>query len=540
MNHLISSSELRWLLSVVFVFLGASVFFLSSLISGHNIYRDMDFRVAIMATGITGFLLFVFSPISYVVLTPAIYIKGWDVMVWNIERSGAREYLVMAIKKLHDLTLSVPYGILYAYLLSAVGLGLVFGCAQMIRPREGLLARLRRFANIPFSIYSYHSAWDDFLHSIKRGGEITITTKDKEEVTGSLSGFSVKKEPKEVILRSVTARRPRYGRGVEFTQEQAAPGAPAGDEQISMLVTKADDIHSITAPRRSFKRDRDVATPSSYAFYSTVMLLGVICLFFSADLTARFIRKGGFDLLAKAYFYLAFLMIAIYAFGVGWLVPRMLRRDFSSLYSALLIRPFFSSTLLFLVILLIGGLVFHWRIFLFVCNNDGQEVKVFDWASVLGCILVGICFGLYGSYLYARRGLKCQILAAINAIRDAAAKEKCGLSEYEILECIGKRLEAICDEQDLNWHGPGYFAYIIDELNKKATSAAPCINDTIASQVNNISRFSAGFSSPLGNEQFAIVDALRIEVEKLITKEGRNPTFPEGKKPQADPNVPLV
>lgn len=492
------TSELRWLLTGIFVVVGAGVFYLSSLLSGHNIYRDLNFQVAMLATTIVGLLLFAFSPISYIVFTPAAYIKGYAAAAEAFKASKSTADAIKLINMVHEVTLKFPGGVLYSYLLSAVGAGVIFGCAQIVRPRELILRAVRDSANIAFSIYSYHFTWDEFLHSIKRDGliEITLkkagdkeTEKDSSPMKGRLTAFSVKAEPKEIMLTMSDSR---------------------------VLVTRAEEIVKLEVPTKSFKRDKLFAAPTSYALYSLVLLLGLWCVFVSTCFTARFVYKSEFGYLASVYWFLGLLIFAAYVLGISVLVPQILRRDFSKVRSALLLRPFFFC---FFSLHGVVGIAAFW----FLVDTGCSIFKFESYAGLHGPhswffgVLSFAYIVLFISEWQTLRALKKRLLEAIVAIRGTST-----VSKLKSLQEMERCLEQVYQEQDLNKHDFGYFENLIKEILTKSVENNK-IYESLREEVNAITGREAKFGSILRNDQFAVVSTLRFLIGRQIARESRHP-----------------
>ena len=188
----IDFTDFRILLSILFIFIGTTVFYIASLISGHNIYRDMEYRISILTSIIVGFFIFIFSPLCFLVLFPSLF----GVFI-------SSPITVECIEKIHDIIVD---DVLIPYLLSAFGLGIAFGCLSSIELRPLILHDFRRRIGIDFPIRTYGFAWDSFLYNIKRNGKIKINQKNGGENSENwyhLLGFSIKSEPRELLLKKI-------------------------------------------------------------------------------------------------------------------------------------------------------------------------------------------------------------------------------------------------------------------------------------------------------------------------------------------------
>jgi hypothetical protein len=262
-------NDFRALVSILFIFIGSSVFYISSLISGHNLYRDIEFRLSIFITAIIGFFIFIFSPLSFIVLFPSLF------HIPKIESPITQS----SIQGIHEVIIDKA---LLPYLLSATGLGIVFGCFSSIQMRSLFLHQFRRIISIDFPIRTYEFAWDDFLYSIKKNGKINIKSQCNSEKGKDyqLVGFSIKSEPKELILKKII-----------------------GNNSVDILVTNVNDIKEITVPSESFKKNYHSETPSSYALHLAFSSIGLIMLFESFHMTGDFLINEKYETLANLYIF---------------------------------------------------------------------------------------------------------------------------------------------------------------------------------------------------------------------------------------------
>lgn len=63
------------LFSAVFVFTGIIVFYVSSLISGHNIYKDLEPQHSFMLSCVVGAILFLMLPTGFIIFIPELFDK---------------------------------------------------------------------------------------------------------------------------------------------------------------------------------------------------------------------------------------------------------------------------------------------------------------------------------------------------------------------------------------------------------------------------------------------------------------------------------
>ena len=125
---------IKVLYSIIFVLLGCATFYVSTLISGHNIYRDLPLYLSTLLTTAIGASLFIFSPISFVIIFPQLFIP-------ELFASGNKGPTPDTILKIHNLLF---HEVLPPYLLSACGVGLIVGSFTVIKARRIILVWLRR------------------------------------------------------------------------------------------------------------------------------------------------------------------------------------------------------------------------------------------------------------------------------------------------------------------------------------------------------------------------------------------------------------
>lgn len=296
--------ELQVLLSAIFVFIGATVFFISSLISGHNIFRDISHQMGLLVSTIVGFMLFAFSPISFLVLAPDLFIT---------DGRGSDLYL-----QIHR---EVQRHLFWPFILSAIGLGATFGALEAINARTLFLHWLRRNIRVEYPILSYEHSWDNFMLSLKKGGRIKIFLKNGRDqgpkYDGKLKSASIRQEAKEITL----------------------------DCDGTYQLVDGADIACIEADSRSFNRHLDAVPHQAEAFYLAIGAMGLLFLVWSADSIAYYFTTFKFWHLSNLYhaLYGVFLAVAI-VFGVISL--RVSLQDFQNPRSYLVLCPTIPSLLL--------------------------------------------------------------------------------------------------------------------------------------------------------------------------------------------------
>lgn len=283
MNIYQNLPELRLLLASMFFMLGSSVFYISSLISGNNIYRDLSFQVSFVLTTIVGFMLFAFSPISFITLFPQLFLipHKTTILLDNT-------ILLNDITHIHELVFDEAF---IPFILSSVGAGLVSGSLNLIHIRFLLLRWFRQISGIHYLIYSYNFAWDSFLSGIKKHANIRLISSDKSYIEGELVSFSVKAEPKEIVIHKKGAQ--------------------------DVLVTSFENIREIEVPTSAFNKHYDSISHTSKAFYLSIAALGLFLLFLSFSQTSSFLQIYHFGRLSGYYNFACFTVIIAALFVVA-------------------------------------------------------------------------------------------------------------------------------------------------------------------------------------------------------------------------------
>ena len=180
----------KTLLSAVFIFIGIVVFYVSSLISGHNIYKDLEFQHSFMVSIAVGFILFFLLPIGFIVFLPELF----DPTLASNLNHPDLEKTVIAIHRI------IFENALWPFIMAASGLGIVIGCLTLLKARWELLSWLRKKTGLGYYLTSYDFTWDHFLTRVKPHGIIAVQLGDASWVRGHLRNFSVRKEPKQIVL----------------------------------------------------------------------------------------------------------------------------------------------------------------------------------------------------------------------------------------------------------------------------------------------------------------------------------------------------
>lgn len=279
-------AEVQIILSAIFAFIGSFALFISFLICGHNVFRDMPFRVSATMAGFLGFWLFMFSPVSFIILFPALFLEEPTIPLSSME-------LKFVVEFIHSLVREA----MWSFILSAIGAGVLIGALSEFKPRKSILKYINKRFGLQLRVFSYEFAWDDFLRGIKRLGTINLSLKDKQ-VTGQLQNYSVIAEPKQLILNRC-----------QITRRKGDPPEPVDN----LLVTEMSEIKQITAPNSSLKKHHHDLNHCSQTTYLLLASIGSSMLAGSSILTIRFFKFHHQDYLIYLYGLaaLAFSMLTV-------------------------------------------------------------------------------------------------------------------------------------------------------------------------------------------------------------------------------------
>ena len=306
-----------FLFSGVFVLIGSLAFHISALISGSNIYRDISKAESTWLSMVAGIVIFLLSPISFIIFS-----------------ASTVDYADISAQIL-------DFEVLLAFFGCAVGLGLVFGSLTIVKARVNVLEWFRDKSGMRFWIYSYGVAWDDLLLSVKRHGEVSVQTDENgKEFKGSLKHFSIRNEPKEMVLYNAKCI------GIDGVEEDI------GDEGGADLWIDGSKIKKIIVPERSFKKHFDSMGHISQAFYCIIASIGFCFLAYSAHLTGNYLETLGI-------FYhklsLSFLVLTIFVLCVSVWVAK---KDFDNWRSFLVLSPTIVFVALFFSLMSILLIIF--------------------------------------------------------------------------------------------------------------------------------------------------------------------------------------
>lgn len=313
--------ESKAILSAIFIFLGAMVFFTASVISGHSIFRESSKEVAMFLSALVGSVLFAFSPISFIILAPGLFCLDSDV---------APTWLCVApasFKTWQQMLGQIQQFLLLPFLLSAIGSGAVIGALEAMGARTLTLNWLRRKTGLGYPILSYETSWDKFLLSLKRGASIRVHRKGVgSPATGKAEGgklryFSIRDEPKELVIECEDGYR----------------------------LIGAKEIDSIDASREAFNRHMDRLPHHVEAAYLTITMLGLLCLAESAELIREYFVHGSpqaFHNLIRLYQSLSHALLAS-GFLLAAIAYKASRQDFRHFSSYVVLCPTIPFALLF-------------------------------------------------------------------------------------------------------------------------------------------------------------------------------------------------
>lgn len=326
MDDISEFTNLKVVLCAIFIFLGCFAFYISSLISGHNIYRDMSFSLSMFTTMLVGFILFVFSPIGFIVLFPELFLIPTP--------KHPREFLA----DIHPLVLNAA---LPPYLFLATGFGLIIGCLRVVQIRRLVLELMRDRGEIDFGIRSYEYTWDHFLSKIKRYGKLTI----KQRGVASpkpfrLMAFSTQNEPRALVLESQ-------------------------DGHKDVFFADLSGVEFVEVPRSSMKRGFLSEGPASIAIHFSLAAIGFVLVsvgFVETKVILENYFRGKVDYRALYNWYQYAAYICAFSAALFFILAIYeMRREYASLRVAFVLCPwpFRITAAGFLLALAAGAFMFN-------------------------------------------------------------------------------------------------------------------------------------------------------------------------------------
>ncbi|MBJ6751839.1 hypothetical protein [Geomonas anaerohicana] len=276
-------NELKLALSAIFGFIGSVALYVSTLICGHNIFKELPFHLSAMIAGFIGFWLFMFSPVSFVIMFPELFDIAPQAVPTKLQVETIYRLLKEAISP---------------FLLAAVGLGIVIGAISEIKPRRTILRSVNGRFGLYLREFSYDFAWDAFLRGVKKLGLIKLVLKD-QTITGHLQNYSVASEPKQLIMKNCLV-------------ETTPTGTPGGCtmKMDNMLITELSEIREIAVDNHSLKKHYHELNHCSQTTYLLAAAFGSIILAGSSELTCRFLDHHRLSMVSGMYAGIGFFFSA--------------------------------------------------------------------------------------------------------------------------------------------------------------------------------------------------------------------------------------
>jgi hypothetical protein len=378
--------------SIGFVLVGTVVFQISALISGYNIYKEKESNEASLISIAVGMIIFLLSPITFIILYP-----------------------IPDYKPIDNFFEIISFESISPFLISAIGFGLIFGYLSMLRIRRMALMSIRDFIGIPFWIFDYAMEWDDFLTAIKREGKITIHASNGKVFTGDFLGCSCRDQPNEVHLRD------------------------SGGNQILVL---GDTITDIEVIGKSINKHMESQTHISQALNCLMAAIGIYLLSCSSYMMIEYIRGRtylesalmnymdviNYYSILKYIFIIFYILILIFAFFLA-------KKDFNNFTAYIYFCPDFLFMLIFGTIMTIYLMDSSSRIL------TNSSLSKDDFYIIVIFILI--------IYLYVRKLIKNVIYKKLkNTIKNLVETENDKIKIYRELEIILKYLYLNLDFND--------------------------------------------------------------------------------------------
>ena len=240
--------------SVALISVGSLTFYVSSLISGHDIYKDASDLEATFLLTIAGLVVFLLSPISFIILlSPSENYSRNLIQILNLNLIGL-------------------------FLATAAGLGLIFGYFIVLNLRYMFSNWIKDNLSIDFWVDTYVTLWDDFFNTIKKDSEILVETVDNKGKRKILNCFlvsvSIRDEEKALIV-----------------------DVKKGNSTVQTLIF-GDEIKRITTPDYSFKKHFEWVDHIGQSFYCLMISIGFFALSFVSLTTKKYVNNDikGFNL----------------------------------------------------------------------------------------------------------------------------------------------------------------------------------------------------------------------------------------------------
>lgn len=380
MNNL-NITSIQVLFSAVFIFTGIIVFYVASLISGHNIYRDLEFQHSSMLSVVVGSILFLLLPIGYIIFMPDLFdLKSSPIFISDtlwLSKPSPTEFVISIHKILIEKAL-------FPFILVAAGLGVVFGCTTTLKSRWEILRFLRKCTGVSFYISSYDFTWDHFLMFLKKHALIAVELGDGSWIKGYMGNRSIKKEPKQLVLKSYQIA-PEDFKGKELQQWLEKEEHDHGEELWTgqMLITEADGIKKVAIYGNSLKKHSHAISHTTQAAYCSLLAFGFLLLFSGLHCTYELVHSvnihNNFNFLEAFYcnsFWL-FFIFSLISLVVGL---KLLKTDYPSWQVAMVLNctvTFFFGFIAFIISIVAIHFYFKIQFSLLLLINIGLFLLIF-------------------------------------------------------------------------------------------------------------------------------------------------------------------
>lgn len=415
------------LLSAVFIFVGIVVFYISSLISGRNIYKDLEFQHSFIVSVTVGFILFFLLPIGFIVFFPELFDP-------SLPLTSSANNLKVTILSIHETIFEYAF---WPFIMASSGLGIVIGCVTLLKPRWELLSWLRKLTGLGYYLTSYDFTWDHFLARVKPNSMIALQLNDDSWVKGHLQNFSVRKEPKQIVLVNydIISAPPNDDELREWLEVKvSSDGSTLMDLRFSgqILITEADSMKKIVIQRNALKKHRHELSHAAQSFYCALLSMGLLLLLSSVHCTRDFLltpfppmKTTEFMYLEKFYLTTVLIFSILSVTGL-WFSIFLIKKDHQTWSSSFILNP--SITLLIILIpaspFIVDDLLYN-HYFLHPLYYPGIFWLIF---------LPIVALYVYRVYIPARE----------------VAKRFKSLYDRENREYLTKIITYLCNEMDLN------------------------------------------------------------------------------------------